>query len=242
MVKASKELVYGFSAGCCRMPDGRDLPYRFHCPEANAGEKHPLVVHFHGAGSRGNDNLAQLRFAKLLLDPALNREACFIFAPQCPADLRWVDTDWGDMSHRLPEETTPEMDAAITVLDGIIANYPIDRSRIYIYGQSMGAFATWDLICRRPRMFAAAVPVCGGGDENCAAPILPVPIWAFHGALDPVVKVDRSRNMIAALRSIGGTPRYTEFPDVAHNAWDYCYTTELFQWMFAQRKAIRPAR
>ncbi|MEI8247697.1 MAG: prolyl oligopeptidase family serine peptidase [Lentisphaerota bacterium] len=234
--KTSEEMVLGFSAWSWLMPDGRELLYRFHCPYSNATEKFPLVVHFHGAGSRGNDNLAQLRFAKLVLDPALNREECFVFAPQCPPELRWVDTDWSAAVHQLPEKVTPEMGAAITILDEIIANYPIDMNRIYIYGQSMGAFATWDLLCRRPEMFAAAVPVCGGGDENYAASVIDVPIWASHGALDQVVKVERSRNMIAALLRAGGTPHYTEFPDIAHNAWDYSYTPELFQWMFTQRK------
>jgi len=117
-----------------------------------------------------------------------------------------------------------------------LKTYPVDFDRIYVYGQSMGAFATWDILCRRPETFAGAVAVCGGGDECCAAAIAAIPVWVFHGALDDAVKVERSRNMVAALRRAGGQPHYTEYPDVAHNAWDYAYTPELFHWLFQQHR------
>lgn len=232
-------VVSGFSAWRYETSDGKHLKYRLHQPELCDKLLYPLVIHFHGAGSRGNDNIAQLRFAETVINPGLNRNDCFVFAPQCPAERRWVDVDWNAMSHCLPETMTAEMNMAVAVIDAIIADYPVDIERIYLFGQSMGAFAIWDLLCRRPGMFAAAVPVCGGGDENCAELINNVPIWTFHGALDQTVKVERSQNMIAALLSSGGTPRYTELPEVAHNAWDYCYTPELFDWMFRQKNVVK---
>jgi len=229
--------VDGFTGWRQPMPDGRELPLRFHGPAGSAGKKYPLVLHFHGAGSRGEDNLAPLRFARPLLDPKQNREACLILVPQCPAGRWWVDTDCGAAAHRLPKEMTPEMTAAVAAFDEVLKTYPVDFDRIYVYGQSMGAFATWDILCRRPEAFAGAVAVCGGGDENCAAAIASIPVWVFHGARDDAVKVERSRNMVAALRRAGGQPHYTEYPDVAHNAWDYAYTPELFHWLFQQRRS-----
>ena len=100
----------------------------------------------------------------------------------------------------------------------------------------MGGYGSWDIVCRRPDLFAAAAPICGGADENQAAKIASIPVWAFHGACDPCVPVERSRNMIAALKKAGGTPKYTEYPNVKHNAWDYAYSSELFDWMFRQKK------
>ena len=99
----------------------------------------------------------------------------------------------------------------------------------------MGGFAAWDILCRRPSMFAAAVPVCGGGDEALAVKIANVPIWIFHGKLDSCVKVERSQNMFAALKEAGGNPQYTEYPKVGHNAWSYSSTLKLFEWMFSQK-------
>lgn len=126
---------------------------------------------------------------------------------------------------------------AIDTINEIVKKYPIDRKRIYVCGQSMGGFATWEIICCYPDMFAAAVPVCGRADEAKAPSIAHIPIWIFHGALDPAVKVARSRNMFKALKNTGGMPKYTEYLKVKHNAWSYSYSSKLFRWMFNQKKS-----
>ena len=65
-----------------------------------------------------------------------------------------------------------------------------------------------------------------------------IPIWAFHGADDKTVPVERSREMIDALKSAGGNPKYTEYPGVGHNSWAQTYSDPaLYAWLFAQRKA-----
>jgi predicted peptidase len=62
-------------------------------------------------------------------------------------------------------------------------------------------------------------------------------IWAFHGALDEVVPVERSARMIAALRQAGANPRYTELSDVGHDAWTSAFQNpELLPWLFSQRR------
>ncbi|MFA6104173.1 MAG: hypothetical protein WCV67_14205 [Victivallaceae bacterium] len=98
----SGETVNGFSAWTHPMSNGQELLLRLHCPET-----YPLVVHFHGKGSCENDNLAQLRFAQLLLEPEINRKKCFIFAPQCSTEMLWVNTDFGTLPHSLPSQVTP---------------------------------------------------------------------------------------------------------------------------------------
>jgi predicted peptidase len=114
---------------------------------------------------------------------------------------------------------------------------PIDPMRVYITGLSMGGFGAFDLLARRPDLFAASAPVCGGADEKTADKIKHIPIWAFHGAKDTAVKPARSRNMIGALEKAGGKPKYTEYPDVGHNSWDNAYRDpEFSKWFFAQKK------
>ncbi len=237
VVQAANE-DYGFKPFDHGAKNGGTLPYRLFCPtNIQEGKKYPLVVAFHGAGSVGADNLAQVTagYGKVFADPKIQAgHPCFVVAPQCPAGRRWVDTDWGKTEHNQPA-ITPEMRMALEIVDKILSDYPIDRDRIYVHGQSMGGFAVWDVICRRPDMFAAAVPVCGGGDETKAAIIKDIPIWAFHGALDPVVKVICSRNMIAAVKKAGGSPRYTEYAKVEHDAWNYAYKEPgLVDWVFRQ--------
>jgi predicted peptidase len=126
---------------------------------------------------------------------------------------------------------------AIEIMQHVIAEYPVDRKRIFVNGQSMGGFAPWDIICRFPELFAAAVPVCGGGDPALAERIFRIPVWAFHGRLDTAVKAESSGMMIEALKQAGGNPLYTEYPAVGHDAWNYCYKEPgLFKWLFAQSR------
>jgi predicted peptidase len=101
----------------------------------------------------------------------------------------------------------------------------------------MGGFGTWDIIQRHPTLFAAAMPVCGGGDTALAPQIKQIPVWAFHGDKDDTVKTSRSRDMIEALKKAGGTPRYTEYPGVRHDAWAPTYTNPaVLKWLFDQSK------
>lgn len=152
-------------------------------------------------------------------------------------DYRWVQVDWGGKTHAMPKEPSTPMRLAMAALDKVRAEFSIDPSRIYLTGLSMGGYGTWDLLARRPGMFAAAVPVCGGADETTAPLIRDLPIWCFHGGADKVVPTQRSRNMIEALKKAGGTPKYTEYPGVGHNSWDKAYSdAEMIGWMFGQRK------
>ena len=104
----------------------------------------------------------------------------------------------------------------------------------------MGGFGTWDAISRWPWKFAAAVPVCGGGDTAKASLIKNIPIWAFHGSDDKVVMTSRSRDMISAIKKKGGNPNYTEYPQTGHDAWKKAYADmNMYLWLFSQSKASK---
>jgi predicted peptidase len=129
------------------------------------------------------------------------------------------------------------MRLALAAVEGLKKEFNLDESRLYLTGLSMGGYGTWDLLARHPKMFAAAVPVCGGADEATAPVIKDIPIWFFHGGALPVVPTYRSRNMIKALKAAGGEPKYTEYPGVGHNSWDRAYSEpELPKWLFAQKR------
>lgn len=90
---------------------------------------------------------------------------------------------------------------------------------------------------RWPERFAAAVSICGGADENAVAAAWAVPVWAFHGAADRVVRVERSRMTIDALRVAGGIPQYTEYPEVGHDSWTHAFAEpDLLPWLFSHRR------
>ena len=221
-------------------PDGATLPYRLLVPKNyDKAQKYPLVLFLHGAGERGTDNNAQLRHgAPLFLKPEVREKfACFVVAPQCPNDQTWSPVKGWTGPNAFSDEPAAPMKLALGALDALLKEFSIDTDRLYVTGLSMGGYGTWDAITRAPGRWAAAAPICGGGDATRIAAAKAVPVWAFHGLNDPTVPVVRSREMIDALRAASGTPLYSEYPYTSHDSWSIAYgEPELLPWMFAQRR------
>ena len=223
-----------------RAADGATLPYRLHLPaQAEAGRRYPLVIHMHGAGSRGTNNVDQVKTggSDFLVWMTRRGEDCVFLAPQCPAEKRWVDVDWRTQSHRMHDVPTVYFRLAMEIIEDALTRYPVDRSRVYVMGISMGGYATWELLQRHPEWFAAALPCCGGGDVTLAGRMKDVAVWAFHGDADPTVPVVRSRSMVAALKAAGGKAEYREYSGVGHDAWTPTFSDDkVFDWMWRQRR------
>lgn len=224
--------------------NGHFLPYRLYAPPHPVkGKQYPLVVFFHGAGERGNDN----RYQFFRFNPVAFWETnpCYVLAPQCPSRLAsgsdsgavWVLTPFGAPSHSMRKEPQWPLQLAMEVLDKTVAENSIDKDRIYVTGLSMGGFATWEIIQREPQKFAAAIPVCGGGDPAYADRLNKMPLWVFHGSADSTVLPQRSRDMVAAIKKAGGNVIYTEYPGVGHGSWSKVYPDQaIWDWLFEQRK------
>lgn len=203
-------------------------PYRLRLPENYSIEKkYPVVLFYHAAGERGDDNRMQLSIGLpvAMEDPESPLYNAIIIAPQCPLDKKWVDTDWrlGNYSMDGIEETI-YMETALELLDYTLKKYSCDKSRIYTMGISMGAFAVWYTLARHGERFAAAFACCGAGDPSKAQLLRDIPIWCYHGSLDEEVPADSTKNMAKAIEAAGGKKiHYTEFPGVNHWSWDAAY-------------------
>jgi len=217
-----------------------ELPYRFHAPTVSkSGQRYPLVVLMHGAGSRGTDNVRQVNNGgRDLFDWSRRMGRDFFFlAPQCPAGRQWVDGPWGALTHTMSERPNSQMATALELIEETVRREAVDPARVYVMGISMGGYATWELLQRRPDLFAGALPCCGGGDVALAGRLKDVPVWAFHGDDDGVVPVSRSRDMVAALRNVGAPVLYREYPGVNHDCWTRTFADDtVFDWLFAQKK------
>jgi predicted peptidase len=191
------------------------------------------VLFLHGAGERGTDNRLQLtgQTAPLVfVSPESQAQwPCFMLAPQCPPGGGW--------DHIGSDQPSTWMRLTLEALDGLQQEFSIDPGRLYITGLSMGGFGTWDAITRYPGYFAAAVPIAGGGDPSVADRAADTPIWAFHGAADMTVPVQRTRAMIAAVIAAGGDPLYTEYAGVGHvGSWNLAYAEpDLLPWLFSKQ-------
>lgn len=192
-----------------KKPDGAiDAIYRYRLVEpadvaiADPGARVPLVVFLHGSGERGSDNRAQLvHFAGGCASKDFQKKApCYVLAMQCPADETWSPIDLKAMRERgetpkSAKEPTRAMRALMQAIDEVMTTKAVDPTRVYLTGLSMGGFGAFDLAARKPELFAAVVPICGGGDPATAPTIARIPFFIVHGTDDPVVPVALSRTM-----------------------------------------------
>jgi predicted peptidase len=229
-----------YEASTYRDTDGRNLPYRLLKPEKiERSKSYPLVLFLHGGGENGSDNDLQLYIGAKDFAKAENRRKypCFVVFPHCPADNSWGVGTFGLDQSEPSERPRDALDSALELVDKLTAKLPIDKRRVYVTGLCTGGIGTWNALARRPKFFAAAIPICGTGDPDKAAIVKKVPIWAFHGDKDPVVPVENTRDMIAAIRKAGGHPKMTIYPSVKHNSWSATYgNPEVIAWLFAQKR------
>jgi len=219
---------------------GRVLPYRIAGPaRRETGQKYPLLVFLHGAGERGDDNLRQLMHcaAELAAPEVRQKYPCYLVFPQCPKD-GWWSSFKRDENNRMAESPGDALRLTMELIQSLLRELgDVDADRVYIGGLSMGGFGTWELLSRRPEWFAAGIAICGGGDPKQAASIAKVPVWAFHGDRDNVVKPEQSVVMVEAVKKAGGNAQLTIYPGVGHNSWEYVFKDpKVLQWLFEQRR------
>jgi len=222
--------------------DKKVLPYRLFIPKNyKAKQKYPLMLALHGAGERGNDNVTHLNldFTKMWADESIqSKHPCFVLAPQCPLGNQWVNTPWDQGSYNFNAVPISEnLAMVVNILDGLEKEFSFDLNRIFISGVSMGGYGAWFLMMSFPNRFAAALPVCGGGDPKQAKALAHIPTWVYHGTDDDVVPVSGSRDMVVALRAVGGKVKYTELAGVKHESWVAAgENAELVAWLFEQKR------
>lgn len=226
---------------------GHNLPYRLLHPlniEENAS--YPLVIFLHGSGERGDDNERQLIHGRELFADSLRRiqYPAYVLFPQCPKEMTWcsvnIDTSRYPLILSYDYLQTPEwpLTATIELIEFLSNKYQIDRSRLYISGLSLGGMAVFEFVYRYPNLFAAALPICGGGnDKQYDKRVRSVPFRIYHGDADKAVDVGESRKMVKRLKKIGCRVEYIEYRGVGHNSWDHAFADpEFLNWMFQQKR------
>ena len=209
----------------------RELGYLLYVPKGKAPSpdgKWPLVLFLHGAGERGT-NLAQVAVHGPPKLAAAGKDLPFILvSPQCPAGTVW---NAGDL---------------LALLDNVQAALPVDSRRVYVTGLSMGGYGTWDLISRHPERFAAAAPICGGGERIRTLLLEPsqrealktLPVKVFHGGKDGVVPLEESQRMVDAFRAAGCRDiSLTVYPEAGHDSWTQTYSDAgFFPWLLSNSR------
>lgn len=196
--------------------------------DAAGGKKYPLIFFLHGAGERGTNvwMVAKHGPAKRAADdPAF---PFIVVSPQCPSGQIW------------------SREALVLLLDEVMKTLPVDSSRVYLTGLSMGGYGTWDLGLSYPERFAAIAPICGGGEmitvllsgREKVQSLKTLGVWAFHGGKDPVVMPTESERMVEALKKLGVPDlKYTVYPEAGHDSWTETYKNpEFYDWLLQHRR------
>ena len=213
----------------------RTMPYRLFVPKGyDARRRYPLVVWLHGAGGAGTDNLQQISGdqvagTRLWVKPETQAaNAAFVVAPQ--SATAWVP------GSGLPA-LQPDVQVVAALLDALVAEFPIDRRRVYVIGQSLGGGAAWNLAIHQPERLAGVVLVCPSRrDVSLSAQAAKVPLWVFQGDQDGLIV--RTRELIDRVTKGGGHPRFTVYPKQGHDIWTRAFAEPgLVEWVFARVNA-----
>ena len=195
-----------------------EIKYVIRFPDSyKEGEKLPIIIFLHGAGSRGDDiNVLKNNPYFNIINNHLNFPFITV-APQCSQNT------WFDMFELLKR-----------LVYKIVTEDFTDKKRIYLMGASMGGYGTWQLAMSLPDLFAAIIPICGGGMYWNASRLVNIPIWAFHGAKDTTVFKEESIKMVDAVNKCGGQAKLTIYPENGHDAWSDTYNNpEVFHWLLS---------
>lgn len=181
----------------------------------------PLLVFLHGAGERGgNLALVKKHGPPKLVESTPELQSFIIVSPQCPPEQWW------------------NIDHVKALVDAVAEKYKPDPARRYLTGLSMGGYATWAILAKHPDYFAAAIPICGGGQPANAEKFKNVPLRVFHGAKDEAVPLIRSQEMVDALKKAEAKDvELKVFPDLAHDSWTPVYADpKTYEWLLSQKK------
>ena len=218
------------------------LNYRILKPlNYNPNKQYPVHLFLHGSGERGNDNSSQLTHGGKLFLKKENREKynSWVIFPQCSKNDRWpsLSSDqWDKSFNNNNSKPNKSLGLVIRLMDKFIEKNQVDKQRIYLSGLSMGGMGTFEILFRRPNMFAAATPICGNGIPQLAKLYADkVPLWIFHGSDDNVVSPKYSLAMAKAIIEAGGSPKMTLYENTGHGSWNNAFEEKDFlKWIHSK--------
>lgn len=229
--------------------NGDTMPYRLLLPQNyDANKQYPLVIFLHGRGETGSDNEKQLIHgaALFLRDSIRKNYPAIVVFPQCADDSYWSNVQATTTEERNSKRTfffvpdgppSSAMTMLMSLTDHLLLQYPVTKQQVYVMGLSMGGMGTFELVRRKPGVFAAAIPICGGANPATAKQLRKTKWWVFHGAKDDVVLPVFSENMVAALKKAKVSVQFTLYQNANHNSWDPAFAEPNFlKWLFAQKK------
>ena len=202
---------------------GRDLPYRLFVPTDWDGTAQlPLAVFLHGAGNDESSYVdangkQMLQLAEqhdyILLSP-LGADGAYGSFLRLPAVFGQPDEAATMIAAKTAEtERAQELSEqdVINVLELVLAEYPVDRTAVFLTGHSMGSGGTWYLGGKYSFYFRAIAPMSGPFVQESVYPwerMMSVPMFVTEGVDTP--SLDGSRALRDWLQENGYPSEYKE--------------------------------
>jgi len=227
--------------------NGDTLNYRVLYPnDFSEEEKYPVVLVLHGAGERGDNNESQLvHGSDLFLDKGNRKKfPAIVIFPQAPKEDYWAkvevkrDTMPFQFDFKNTEEPTRSLALVMKMMDSVVAQKFVNKENVYVGGLSMGGMGTYEILYKKPEMFAAAFAICGGANPEIAKGYAEgLNIWIFHGEKDDIVPSELSKAMAKSINHFGGNAKVSLYPNDNHNSWDSAFSEPyLLPWLFSHNR------
>ena len=185
----------------------------------------PLLVFLHGRGGTAENSMhlfTDVEEEEQSEEIAAKLSSYFICVPDAPYPL-----DIGaEIGHSWVLEAAPDgktrqfsfersADLVMDMLDELIAQYPIDTTRAYLFGFSQGAGLTYMAGLAHPDRFAAIASFGGWLDDKLTDEVLAqakdLQVLIVHGTEDKVVPYEAGKNAYKRLEKHGYEVTFEEF-------------------------------
>lgn len=177
----------------------RPTAYQLYIPDT--GQRRPAILLLHGAGGEPNDVVQPwLKLAR--------KKGIILVAPEIPLQRSY-------------EAIAPALFRCL--MDSVRQSAPIDSTRIYLYGYSMGGYLAFDAAMLQSEYFAGAMVYANGIEEEYYGIVdqatRKIPIALYGGDRDQVYPIQGERRTHDYLVRRGFTVRYRELDGQDHSYW-----------------------
>jgi phospholipase/carboxylesterase len=187
------------------------LFYRVAPLSTNKPHLHPTLILLHGRGADENDLLELMPS----LDPSL-----LVVSVRAPYRFPYGGYTWFDLDESRSVNIDQLLNSCHTFLqclDDIQQKHPVDSSRVFLFGFSMGAMMSLAVSLSQPDRFKCIVAHSGLLPQHERLPyrwddLVDISFFIVHGKYDPIVPVELGRQAHQHLAQANANVLYREYP------------------------------
>ena len=205
------------------LSNGEKYYFWLYEPENKMATKMPLLIYFSGSASRTTlDSVNDYAYPEFIRDGM-----DFPFYMIAPFVNKSDDFDTDGRILKTKE-----------LIDYIVNNYPIDKTRIIVSGGSAGARGAYRMASVYKDLFSCMVIGSGVTGKLDDSNLTHLPIYFLHGAKDTIISYKKIQTHVDNINALGGNAIIKIDYDRGHEVTETLFREpEVIDWMVAQRKS-----